>query len=155
MGAIKAQRIQQPSNVIKHRYWNAWLTDAHRGTGHPIQHPRRHDTETPVWELADRDGLPLAILPIRDGYSGTERRVPGVVNLTRFAEMSRMNGALSWEGRTTTDRGRSEAPRSRRSSTSLLETAKLCGVDPKHYLTEATHRAIDDPGAVLLPHDLR
>ncbi|MFN7955781.1 MAG: IS66 family transposase [bacterium] len=38
---------------------------------------------------------------------------------------------------------------------SLLETAKLCGVDPKHYLTEAAHRAIDKPGALLLPHNLR
>jgi len=38
---------------------------------------------------------------------------------------------------------------------SLLETAKLCGVDPKKYLAEAANRAIDVPGTVLLPHDLR
>ena len=34
----------------------------------------------------------------------------------------------------------------------LLETAKLCGVDPAHYLREAA--LADARGVVLLPHDL-
>ena len=37
---------------------------------------------------------------------------------------------------------------------SLIETAKLCGVDPRDYLLRAARVAIDNPGAVLLPHDL-
>jgi len=37
---------------------------------------------------------------------------------------------------------------------SLLETAKLCGLEPVAYLTEATHRAIATPGTVTLPRDL-
>jgi transposase len=37
---------------------------------------------------------------------------------------------------------------------SLVETAKLCGIDPSWYLMKAAERAIDNPGAVLLPHEL-
>lgn len=37
---------------------------------------------------------------------------------------------------------------------SLMETAKLCAVDPKDYLLRAAKIAIAHPGTVLLPHDL-
>ena len=37
---------------------------------------------------------------------------------------------------------------------SLLESARLAGVDPAAYLAEATRHAIADPGTVTLPHDL-
>jgi transposase len=37
---------------------------------------------------------------------------------------------------------------------SLLESAKLAGVDPAAYLAEATRRAIANPGTVTLPSDL-
>ena len=37
---------------------------------------------------------------------------------------------------------------------SLIETAKLCGVDPNLYLMRAAEAAIDRPGAVLMPHAL-
>ena len=37
---------------------------------------------------------------------------------------------------------------------SLMESAKLTGVEPKSYLLKATHAAIADRDAVLLPHDL-
>ena len=37
---------------------------------------------------------------------------------------------------------------------SLIETAKLCGVQPKAYLREAACRAIRE-GAVLMPHEMR
>jgi transposase len=37
---------------------------------------------------------------------------------------------------------------------SLIESAKLCGVDPEKYLRAAAHAAIRD-GAVLLPHQMR
>jgi transposase len=37
---------------------------------------------------------------------------------------------------------------------SLIETAKLCGVEPRDYLLQATKVAIEAPGTVLLPHDL-
>lgn len=37
---------------------------------------------------------------------------------------------------------------------SLLETAQLIGVEPKAYLTEATRRVIQQPDAIVLPHDL-
>ena len=37
---------------------------------------------------------------------------------------------------------------------SLLESAKLIGVDPAAYLAEATRRAIANPGTVTLPIDL-
>jgi transposase len=35
---------------------------------------------------------------------------------------------------------------------SLIETAKLCGVEPKSYLLRATSQALDHPGAVTLPN---
>jgi transposase len=34
---------------------------------------------------------------------------------------------------------------------SLIESAKLCGVEPKAYLLKATHAALETPGAVTLP----
>lgn len=39
-------------------------------------------------------------------------------------------------------------------SYSLIESAKLCGVDPKAYLLQATRAALADRAAVTLPHDL-
>jgi transposase len=38
---------------------------------------------------------------------------------------------------------------------SLLESAKLAGVEPAAYLAEATRRAITTPGTVTLPHELQ
>jgi hypothetical protein len=37
----------------------------------------------------------------------------------------------------------------------LIESAKLCGVEPRAYLSEAARRAIRDPGTVPLPRDLK
>ena len=37
---------------------------------------------------------------------------------------------------------------------SLIESAKLCGVDPKAYLWTAARTALADRTAVTLPHDL-
>ena len=37
---------------------------------------------------------------------------------------------------------------------SLIESAKLCGVEPKAYLLRATRAALATPGTVTLPHDL-
>ena len=36
----------------------------------------------------------------------------------------------------------------------LIESAKLAGVEPAGYLAEATRRAIANPGTVTLPKDL-
>src|SRR5439155_1007561 len=38
---------------------------------------------------------------------------------------------------------------------SLLESAKLAGVEPKLYLHTATRTALENPKAVILPYDLR
>ena len=37
---------------------------------------------------------------------------------------------------------------------SLIESAKLCGVEPKAYLLQATQAALETPGTVTLPHTL-
>jgi transposase len=37
---------------------------------------------------------------------------------------------------------------------SLIESAKLCGVEPKAYLLQAVRAALANPGTVTLPHDL-
>lgn len=37
---------------------------------------------------------------------------------------------------------------------SLIESAKLAGIEPRAYLLEATRRAIAEPGTVTLPRDL-
>jgi hypothetical protein len=37
---------------------------------------------------------------------------------------------------------------------SLIESAKLVGVNPKIYLLEATHTALVNPGTALLPRAL-
>jgi len=38
---------------------------------------------------------------------------------------------------------------------SLIESAKLCGVEPRAYLREATLRAVRNPGTVTLARDLK
>jgi len=38
---------------------------------------------------------------------------------------------------------------------SLIESAKLCGLNPKEYLLAATKAALENPGTALLPHELR
>ena len=38
---------------------------------------------------------------------------------------------------------------------SLIESAKLCGAEPRAYLGEATRRAIRNAGTVSLPRDLK
>jgi transposase len=38
---------------------------------------------------------------------------------------------------------------------SLIESAKLCGVEPRAYLREATLRAVRNPGTATLPRDLK
>jgi len=37
---------------------------------------------------------------------------------------------------------------------SLIESAKLCGVEPKRYLLTATRAALANRAAVTLPHTL-
>ena len=37
----------------------------------------------------------------------------------------------------------------------LFESAKLSGVNPKAYVAELVRRAIENPGAVLLPDDFK
>ena len=36
---------------------------------------------------------------------------------------------------------------------SLIESAKLCGLDPGAYLLAATEVALKNPGSALLPHE--
>ncbi len=38
---------------------------------------------------------------------------------------------------------------------SLLESAKLCGIEPRAYLGEATLRAVRNPGTATLARDLK
>ncbi len=38
---------------------------------------------------------------------------------------------------------------------SLIESAKLAGVEPRAYLGEATRRAVRNPGTVTLARDLK
>jgi hypothetical protein len=38
---------------------------------------------------------------------------------------------------------------------SLIESAKLAGVEPRAYLSEAARRTIRDPGTVTLPRDFK
>ena len=41
------------------------------------------------------------------------------------------------------------------SADALLESANLCGVEPRAYLREATLRAVRNPGTVTLARDLK
>jgi hypothetical protein len=38
---------------------------------------------------------------------------------------------------------------------SLIESAKLAGVEPRAYLSETARRAVRNPGRVTLPRDLK
>ena len=46
-------------------------------------------------------------------------------------------------------------PRTAALSYSLIESAKLCDVEPRAYLREATLRAVRNPGTVTLARDLK
>ena len=37
----------------------------------------------------------------------------------------------------------------------LIESAKLAGVNPKAYLIHATHKALAEPGSVTLPDEMK
>ncbi len=37
---------------------------------------------------------------------------------------------------------------------SLIESAKLCGINPHQYLLESTKRLLRDPEDILLPHQM-
>jgi hypothetical protein len=56
--------------------------------------------------------------------------------------------------RITTALAPSAGPRFAAPFYSLIETAKLAGVNPKIYLLEATHAALLNPGTALLPYAL-
>jgi hypothetical protein len=38
---------------------------------------------------------------------------------------------------------------------SLIESAKLCGIEPRAYLREATLRAVRNPGTATLARELK
>ena len=38
---------------------------------------------------------------------------------------------------------------------SLIESAKLCGLEPKSYLLAAARAALENPGTTLMPHEAR
>ncbi len=50
---------------------------------------------------------------------------------------------------------RSERAHGSRRSYSLIESAKLCGVEPRAYLREAPLWAVRNPGTVTLARDLK
>jgi hypothetical protein len=50
---------------------------------------------------------------------------------------------------------RSYLPRATALFYSLIESAKLCGVEPHAYLGEATRLAVRNPGTVTLARDLK
>ena len=58
-------------------------------------------------------------------------------------------------GRTTTAVVRSAGTRVAALFYSLIESAKLCGVEPRRYLGEAARRAVRNPGTVTLSRDLK
>jgi len=60
-----------------------------------------------------------------------------------------------WDAKTTTAPTPAGALRRLRFSTRCLRAPSwLAGVDPHAYVLEATRRAIANPGAVTLPHEL-
>ena len=65
-------------------------------------------------------------------------------------------GYAAWSSavRITTAPAPGAAPRWPALFYSLIESAKLCGVDPKRYLLVATRTALADRDAVTLPHTL-
>ena len=65
------------------------------------------------------------------------------------------------EGRKEAGRGKDYGSRSERGTRvaalfdSLIESAKLAGVEPRAYLREATLRAVRNPGTAMLARDLK
>ena len=86
------------------------------------------------------------------GYRVT-RQTGSHLRLTTTTLSAAFVGSSSGD-RTTTALGPGAAPRWPRCSTALIESAKLCGVDPKVYLLTAARAALADRAAVTLPYDL-
>ena len=113
-----------------------------------------------LWEyLHDLHPLPKSLLGKACGYALDYRQ-----GLTRFVDDARIeidNNLVEREMRPVAlGRKNYYGSRSKRGTEmaaafySLIETAKLCGVDPEYYLSQAARRAIENPGTATLPHDL-
>ncbi len=61
---------------------------------------------------------------------------------------------MPWAARITTGARSERGTRTAALFYSLIESAKLAGVEPCAYLGEASRRAIRNPGAVTLARDL-
>ena len=114
--------------------------------------------EIQTWALSQR-ALPESSLGKAIGY------LLGLwTGLTRFLDNPRipLNNNLTQRGLRGVVLGRKNhyGSRSRRGTEvaalfySLIESAKLCGVEPKRYLVMATRAALADRTAVTLPCDL-
>jgi transposase len=66
-----------------------------------------------------------------------------------------VHAAAPSEGRIITGAGAEQGTRVAALFYSLIESAKLCGVEPRAYLREATLRAVRGPGTVTLARDLK
>ena len=101
-----------------------------------------------------RSQLGTAIHDVRDLWSGLTRfvddaRIPLDTNLVERGMRALALGRKNHYG--------SRSERGTRVAAlfyTLIESAKLVGVAPEHYLREAAIRAIDAPGTVTLPRDL-
>jgi hypothetical protein len=82
-------------------------------------------------------------------------RVVRTMPLSIFLAMTATSETVDLIRSSTTGAVSSGAPGSRLSSTSLIESAKLCGVEPCACLREATLRAVRNPSTVTLARDLK
>ena len=97
-----------------------------------------------VRETEEVEGLRLAEIPL----SATLGRIATELNETGLLGMQfhRMNHYVNRSERGT---------RTAALFYSLIESAKLCRVEPRAYLREATLRAVRNPGTVTLARDLK
>jgi transposase len=119
-----------------------------------------------VWSIAREDAVSYRLLPSRSALGKAIAYTGGLwTGLVRFLEDPKIpldtNGVEHALRGVAVGRKNHYGSRSERGTRvaalfySLIESAKLCSVEPRAYLREATLRAVRNPGTVTLARDLK
>ena len=136
------------------RYRHARRAERHPGAGGRIEHPCRHDDDHAGRHLDVNDitaGPPLGILAPN---AAPIERVPAVMDFDFLPDMGRMTARLPSAARTGLFAGSDSGGERAAVLYTLIETAKLNGLDPQAYLRRVLDRIAEHPSnrlAELLP----
>jgi hypothetical protein len=128
--------------------------ECHPSAGGGIEHPRRHHDDHAGRHLDVNDLAAGALLDILAPNAAPIERVPAIMNLDLVPDMGRMTGRLRSAAKIISSPVRMPEVDAAAAMYSLIESAKLNGINPQHYLADVLARIADHPArhiAELLP----